>query len=482
MIALALVLGPREAAAHGGLWRPDELRVDPGDSNHLLVRSDVWGMIESPDFGKTWHWTCAAAAYGADLSVIRSPLTMLPGGTVVIGSPSSGVVRSRGSLCDFEIVAFFKDQCMGTQCVPYDITAESSASQAVVVLTAGLGTGNAYLNTLWRSPDGGDSWTSLSTALPPDVFATSVRVAPSDPSTLYVGSSDAKVTPTLFLHRSTDGGKTFQQSTIPYTIGANDPQSVVRLYGVHPTHPDLVFIWLDSDVPDPNGKAPDHLFVSSDGGQTITEAFASKNDLPGLTVSPDGNTVFIGGTDDGLWSAKTDDLRSGKPNPFTKVNDGNTWSLAFVEQGLLAGREEFVVEGGTQRMSLGLSKDQGVTFQSVLDICDVRLATCDKGTQAGNLCADLWYGTGNFQYDQQLRRCANDPKPRVDSGTADGGSKAPPKNAVSGPSGGCACRFAAPASDAGVPALASWVLAVSALGERRRARARRRSRRIPRTG
>jgi hypothetical protein len=78
--ALVLTVWPRAAEAHGGFFVADQLRIEPGNSDHMLVRSDVWGMIETTDAGKTWRWTAAAAAYGDEVTVLREPLALLPGG------------------------------------------------------------------------------------------------------------------------------------------------------------------------------------------------------------------------------------------------------------------------------------------------------------------------------------------------------------------------------------------------------------------
>jgi hypothetical protein len=269
------------------------------------------------------------------------------------------------------------------------------------------------------------------------------------------------VSPTLFLHRSADGGRTFEQSTLPVTIGPTDPRVRLRFYGVHPTDPRTVFLWLDADWGDTTRKAPDHVFVSFDGGATATEAFVGTNDLPGFAISNDGARVFLGGTSDGVWSATLDDLKAGSADAFKRVDSGNTWALAFTDRGLYAGREEYVVEAGVQRMTLGLSKDDGVSFDPALVICDVTPAQCPAGTRSGDLTPGLYYGDGNFQFDQQLRRCASDPKPPVDGGQK---LQPPPK------SDGCACRSAVPVENGGGGAGAALGIAVALFRRTRRAR------------
>lgn len=476
-LAAALLFFGHGASAHGGFFRADELRVDPANADHLLVRSDVWGIVESNDGGKTWQWTCAAAVYGDDLTVLREPLAMLPGGGVIMGSARYGIVRSKGaSLCDWEVVPFFSSpDCDPSRCRPYDLAQEAPGSSTVIVLTtAPSASSGTFVSDLWRSADAGDTWTTMNAALPDDVFPIGVAVAPSDPSIVYVGSSDASTAPVLFLHHSTDGGQTFEQATLPFTLGPTDPSVRLRFYGVHPTDPRAVFLWLDADASDPNGKAPDRLFVSFDGGATISPAFLATNDLPGFAISKDGETVFLGGTDDGLWSASMADLRSGSADAFKRVNSGNTWALALTDRGLFAGREEFRVEAGTERMTLGFSNDLGVTFESAMAICDVAPADCAKGTRAGDMCPGLYYGDGNFQFDQQLRRCASDPKPPVDAGARTPATPASPK------SDGCGCRTTVtiPHGSASAAGLFCTVLAMLRRSRGARgARSRRTSRR-----
>jgi hypothetical protein len=461
--ALSLVtLLATDASAHGGLFVADELRIEPGNADHMLVRSDVWGMIETTDKGKTWRWTCAAAAYGDDLSVLREPLAMLPGGRLIIGSRERGIVRSKESLCDFEVVPFFSEpDCNPSRCVPYDMVQEAPDSSGVVVLTVAPQAGT-FVSQLWRSPDAGDTWASMNAALPPEVFPISVTIAPSDTSVVYVGSSNATATPTLFLHRSVDGGRTFEQSTLPVTLGPDDPSVRLRFYGVHPKNPRAVFLWLDMDWGNTTKPAPDRLLVSFDGGVTITEAFVATNDMPGFAISKDGSTVYLGGTSDGLWSAQVADLEAGNADAFKRINSGNTWSLAFTDGGLYAGREEYSVEAGDLRMTLGLSKDDGVSFEPALVICDVAPAQCSTGTRSGDLTTNLYYGDGNFQYDQQLRRCADDPKPPVDAGTKP--QPSPPK------SEGCACRSVVPVENGCGTAAAALGVALALVRHRRGAR------------
>lgn len=458
----------RPAAAHGGPFRADQLRVDLADERHIVVRSDVWGLVETRDGGGSWHWTCAEIAKEESSTVLRRPFGVAPGGNVLIGSGFDGLFRAEGSLCAFTPVSFFVQagRCGAGDCVPYDVTVDAPRGSVVVVTAVFEGT--TYKNLLWKSGDGGTAWSQLGTPLRTDVSASAGIVAPSDANVVYAAGTTVTAPPEFFVFHSEDGGTTWQEAALPVEAKIGDLPTVVRLPAVHPTDPNVVFAWLDRDGGDRVTKAPDQLFASVDGGATFRRVFQAKNDLPGLMFSEDGTRVLLGATDDGLLSASIDDIRNGVAEPFHVVNDGLTWGLARISGGLLAGRDDFA-DPSLPRMSLGLSKDEGVTFEPFLVICDVGLTDCSAGTPAGDQCPGRFFGDQNFQFDQQLRRCA-----APDAG--DGGDAGPVDPRGDGAQGGCGCRVSSGRSSTsrGTVLLLLGTLA-SVAGRRRTPRIRRRS-------
>lgn len=435
----ALLLSAGPASAHGGLWRAEQIRVDPGDPGHVVVRSDSWGIVETRDGGKTWGWTCDEPALESSLTLQRRPFAVAPGGNVLVGSGFDGLMLAKGSLCGFEAVTFTSTAgaCGTGSCVPYDVFSDSSHG-AVLALTAGLGSGSMYVNVLWRSTDGGTTWTTQGASLPSDVFGSGVNVAPSDPRTIYAGAATITAPPDYLLFASHDGGSTWQRTPLPFQAAIGDFPAVVRIHGVHPTDPNLVVVWLDHDSGDRTVKAPDRLFVSTDGGASLREVFQGTSDLPGFTFSADGTAAFLGATDDGLQRATVADLRSTAPTPFVRVNDTPAWGVALQGDAILVGRNDYGAPDA-DLMSLGLSRDDGRTFTPYLRICDVMPASCPSGTPAGDTCPGLFYGPLNFQVDMQSQRCSV-----ADSG-ADGGR---PPAARTEPS--CACSVGrSPVSSAG---------------------------------
>ncbi len=152
---------------------------------------------------------------------------------------------------------------------------------------------------LYRSDDGGDSWTRLGVAnnLPaadPDVGRVSIGLAPSDPSVLY---SVYLTTRGFFsaAYKSIDGGTTW--SLLPFDSNLASSQSSFGWW--------FARIWVD-----PQDK--DHVFVagvplaeSIDGGVTFTNQTSIHADQHAMAWDPNNpNRVYLG-NDGGVYRSET---------------------------------------------------------------------------------------------------------------------------------------------------------------------------------
>ncbi|MCI0457857.1 MAG: PDZ domain-containing protein [Gemmataceae bacterium] len=90
---------------------------------------------------------------------------------------------------------------------------------------------------VYKSTDGGESWTRLNSLNPRPMYFSQIRVDPSDDQYLYVLG--------ISLHRSSDGGKTF------------------RADGNRRVHPDQHALWI-------NPRDGRHMIVGCDGGFYVT--------------------------------------------------------------------------------------------------------------------------------------------------------------------------------------------------------------------
>ena len=228
----------------------------------------------------------------------------------------------------------------------FDVAA--STVDANIVL-AGLAPGGSFGGTLYRSSDGGNTWSEVPALDGTSVF--DIEFAPD--GTAYLGTQDS-------VRKSTDGGLSWV--TLNLGIGANDQVFDVA---IDPSDPSI--LW--AGIADAAGSQPVNVMRSTDGGGTWTNRTPPHAPMSGrgIAVDPnDSNTViavfggdFGGGeawvtTDGGdSWT----DRSAGLPgNPLNAVVYDGTRLL--VGGGLLF---------GSQFVGLYESPDLGVTWTPLHD-------------------------------------------------------------------------------------------------------------------
>jgi hypothetical protein len=147
---------------------------------------------------------------------------------------------------------------------------------------------------LYRTDNEGLLWTPLSGDLTGGSGTiTTIAVAPSDPKTIYVGTSDGRVAVTR------DGGATYTQAT-------GLPNRFVTRVAVHPTDPTRALITL-------SGFGSPHVFETSDALATVRSIAGNLADAPAnVALYVDDQNVVLVGTDVGV---------------FQTSNGGTSWSL-----------------------------------------------------------------------------------------------------------------------------------------------------------
>jgi photosystem II stability/assembly factor-like uncharacterized protein len=155
---------------------------------------------------------------------------------------------------------------------------------------------------IFKSTDGGNSWTKLTTGLP-QVQQALLRIAPSDPNILYASVSSGPGAPdgTVGIYRSDNAGASWYQVT-------DDPRPAERIGGgdlpllaIDPKNPDIVY----SDTP--------VLWKSTDGGKT----WLGFRGAPG---GDDYQQTWINPTNPDILAVNSDQ------GAIVTVNGGKTWS------------------------------------------------------------------------------------------------------------------------------------------------------------
>jgi hypothetical protein len=438
VLAGLLALAPAQAFAHGGTWRADQVLVEPGNPSRVVLASDAWGVIETQDHGATWGWVCAEAYGAVSFNVERVPMVLLPGGTLLATRGFDGLYRAEGSLCDPAPVGFFtsKGRCGAGDCIAVDVARGSDSAGAALVLTTSARAQGGVANLLWHSSDAGRTWVGLPDTVPSDVAANSIAVAPSDPKKIYVAALPTDTPDVRVVLHTEDGGATWKKSpAVEAAVANGDSPPTLRVVAVHPTDARVAFFRLDAaDVPPQIGA--DRLLVSTDGGATLRPVFQAIGNLPGFAFSADGATVFVAGALDGVHRGSLSEITAKGASAFVQVNKKPAWGLAVTGEGLVAGYDDFGV-ATEPRFSLGLSRDEGVTFSPLMVICDVGMEACPAGTQAANQCPAWFSGPGNYEYDfPDSVRCTSS---RADAGSPtkkDGGAGGATGAGATGGAGG----------------------------------------------
>jgi photosystem II stability/assembly factor-like uncharacterized protein len=291
-----VVVGPPLANATGRLTA---LALDPHAAGRLFVGAAGGGMWRSTDAGNSF---VAVSAGLPTLSIGAIGLnTATTPATIYIGTG-----EGNGSLDSYYGRGLFRSTNLGaswSQLAPGTFDGSSFTSLAIdssktpPVLFAGITdagpssradafffTSNSAHNGLWRSTDGGASWSQY----PASVFngctqrggpcqADDVKIDPANPTNVYAAIDGQNV------YRSTDEGNTWSAVSFPgVPATAMGRESLV----VAPSSPKTVYAMLGA----PDGVEYVGFFVSTDSGYT----WASRS-VPAASFTAGGNTVTIDG-------------------------------------------------------------------------------------------------------------------------------------------------------------------------------------------
>jgi hypothetical protein len=349
--AIAAAAGP--AHANGVFPSADQIVIDPSDPSHLVVRT-TYGILTTRAGGEPWDWICeTAVGYSSGFH----PSVGLTGdGTVIAGVPA-GVAIAPGDTCAWGLAPGIPMDALVV-----DVSVDKLAPSRAVAVTA---SGPAGPSRLWNTEDNGATWTPAGAALPAGFNPLTVDVAPSDPMRVYVS---AQVSTKGSLLVSSDGGATWQSFTVP----ATNAEQLPYIGAIDPADADRVYIRTDG--------APGRLFVFDLAAVTFTEIFLGAGLLRGFAISPDGQTVLVGGGSDGIQRAPASTLA------FEKISSVATRCLTWTSDGVYTCATEF-----SDGFTVGISKDEGATFEPLMHLPCVRgPLACGSDTTVGADCPSEW--------------------------------------------------------------------------------------------
>jgi hypothetical protein len=326
------------ASASGGVWKTTDggttftsifdgqgtlsigaLALDPRDSNILYVGTGEAnpgggsttqpgdGVWKTTDGGATWQHLGLDNTFEIGRIVVdpKNPSNVFVAamGALFFHNVDRGVYRSQDGGSTWTKVLFVSDGA-GAIDLAIDPVTPSRVFAATwerqrtpeARIYGGPGSG------LWRSTDGGTTWTALAGGLPASSTGPSrigVVVAPSSPSTVYTIFSKADFS-LDGVFRSTDSGTTWTRQSVTNLasiIGAQCYWSG-RMF-VHPTNPSD--LWVD-------GVGLAH---STNGGASFTSISGLHADQHAQWFSPANPAVILKGNDGGVYRS---------------TNSGSTWT------------------------------------------------------------------------------------------------------------------------------------------------------------
>ncbi len=449
-LVLGVVAAPTAAHANGRFPESNAIFFAPNDADVVLLRT-TFGLITSHDRGKTWDWVCERSV---GLAGVEDPMyEVTPDGTM-LSSTFQGLAVSHDKACNWAYVGGeLKDL------VFIDLASRPSTPTNIVAFASSYdGQDDAgaifFKSTLFETKDEGKSFAALGPSLDRTLLGSTVDVTPSDPDRIYVSAKrNPGTAATAVLLTSKDRGKTFEENPIALIA----PENGAFIAAVDPLNADRLYVRTSNAT-----DMPSRLLVSDDAGKTFKTVYTGQGALAGFALSLDGSKVWVGGPRDGLRVASTTDFA------FTQKSSVEVRCLKLATDGLWTCSTEksgFVV---------GLSKDEGATFETKLHFCDIRgPLACPVGSTTHTECVlGGTTSTASPPWPQQQASlgCTGDER---DAGGGDGavdGSIKPLAPDDGSGAGGCDCSLRAPSSTPLAALLAGLGGAIAFVRRRRRSR------------
>ncbi len=365
---LALLAASPAALANGRLPASNYIAFAPSDPSFIVARV-TFGFLLSRDGGKTWEWACEQAV---GYSGLEDPAYGIFESGTIVATLATGLRVSRDRGCSWEFAPapvpekYFIDVAVRRGAPRSGVAAISGYAGASDEAGAAL-----FLSQIWATNDNGASWTAPGPPLDPTLLVDTLDVAESDPKRLYASATRGSGTDLRgYLLVSEDAGKTWIERTIPLDPDDRGPY----IAAVDPKNADRLYV-RTAVAPDKGAR----LLVTSDAGKTWEQKLKGTGPLTGFALSEGGERIWVGGTRDGLHTASTADM------VFTKKSQIQVQCLGVQGKSLWACSSE------ASGFVLGVSKDDGATFESRLHLAEIRgPLTCDPTTSTGKLCTAAW--------------------------------------------------------------------------------------------
>lgn len=313
------------------IWGQSQLFGDPGDPSTAYAATWLGGTWKTSDAGKTWSELSGAPKSSTSISIDPTDSNIL-------------------YAADRTGPKLWKSEDAGES---WEVSADFSADRAFLLNRVLCEENSVYVSTfgpgihegkLYRSADGGKTWTDITNGLPRSVL--DIAVDPSNPKSIYV------TTHIYGVYHSSNGGKTWSEMTGFPDIGSYDIE-------VDPTSPNILFAaGLGGSVPDwvlEDGytfKDEAGVYKSTDGGKTWKQVLTTTNECRAVRISPENhNLIFASSLSDGFFvSADAGETWKNYNNGLDSTNLTSVW---VAKDKVYVGTQGFGVYAGDMNSSTG---------------------------------------------------------------------------------------------------------------------------------
>jgi photosystem II stability/assembly factor-like uncharacterized protein len=219
---------------------------------------------------------------------------------------------------------------------------------------------------LWKTTDGGDTWTPITDGQIKSASVGAVAVSESNPDVVYIGMGETCIRGNIMagdgIYKSTDAGKTWRQ--VGFDGGAKQNISKIR---IHPTNPDIVWAAVFGFHGAPNDERG--VFKTTDGGRTWKKVLYRDDKTGAVDLSLDAtnpNVIYAA-----MWEAYRVEyqMSSGGPGSglFKSTDGGETWTEITRRPGLpsgVVGRIGVAVAADPNRVYALVENENGGLFAS----------------------------------------------------------------------------------------------------------------------